>query len=759
MNYGRRGNGKQNQEVTEKQLMIHEAHAIDSQRRIISGINGYIHAAENRDEDKMDDELNNLNIQLTVASGIFNDKKYKGKQQDLLKKLKREFMDQIKNVPSSLMQDLDEYLNLYMKCFDKNIDNTIEIKGDTSKPLTTNDVSVMMATLNYSNGLNDEIRKKAETAASAEELTVMEKQEINSMGNETYMTNYDMKAPYKKVYQGYSDLYNEKNIKESKKSNPPYIPKKEELNTNNKSYETKNIDNKQKIAIKESIKKYEHKEETKQEDIKKKVNGSKYNTQKDPKQEDISKKQINEVTDDKKESPKQKNGNQKGHKQEDRKREDHKQPNNNKKEINELKNEKKNSPKHENIDKKDQKQEVYKEEDDKQPDSSKKDNEEKINTPKSDKKESPRKENLNQENNNKKDQKQEVHEEEDHKQEDTTKKDNKQEINTPKSDKKESPRKENLKQDNNNQKDHKEDSNKEDNKGNIDEKNNNNEEGIKQEAPKQEDNIQKDHEEDSSKKDNKEEKVNNMEDKTKLDYDKIEKEIQEDKAKDSTLEKDVITINKETKDNFNDQSQVPSGEDNSSPLKEEVSDSKTDISNSISNEVAEKRVNPKAFFRIKVENEIIGEIIFELWKDKVPKTAENFRCLCTGEKGKGKYCLPLNYKSSRFHKIIYGFACYSGKLSSNVSESIYGPKFDDENLELPTDEEGLLIMDNGKLKDGNDSRFFITLIPCPLLKGTYVPFGKVIKGMEVVKKINELGNGEGVPTKSIIISDCGEIIE
>ena len=125
MNYGRRGNGKQNQEVTEKQLMIHEAHAIDSQRRIISGINGYIRAAENKDEDTMDDQLNNLNIQLSVANGIFNDKKYKGKQQDLLKKLKREFTDQIKNVPSSLQQELDEYLSLYMKCFDKSVAHSI----------------------------------------------------------------------------------------------------------------------------------------------------------------------------------------------------------------------------------------------------------------------------------------------------------------------------------------------------------------------------------------------------------------------------------------------------------------------------------------------------------------------------------------------------------------------------------------------------------------------------------------------------------
>ncbi|KAK6946153.1 Cyclophilin-type peptidyl-prolyl cis-trans isomerase domain [Dillenia turbinata] len=172
-------------------------------------------------------------------------------------------------------------------------------------------------------------------------------------------------------------------------------------------------------------------------------------------------------------------------------------------------------------------------------------------------------------------------------------------------------------------------------------------------------------------------------------------------------------------------------------------------------------VNPKCYLDISIGGEMEGRIIVELYMDVVPKTAENFRALCTGEKGIGTHTgVPLHYKGVPFHRVIKGFMVQGGDISSGDGtggESIYGLKFDDENFELKHERKGMLSMANSG-PNTNGSQFFITTTRTSHLDGKHVVFGKVIKGMGVVRSIEHVTTGdEDVPTLDVIIADCGEI--
>ena len=170
---------------------------------------------------------------------------------------------------------------------------------------------------------------------------------------------------------------------------------------------------------------------------------------------------------------------------------------------------------------------------------------------------------------------------------------------------------------------------------------------------------------------------------------------------------------------------------------------------------------PRVFFKVSAKGESLGEIVFELRTDIVPKTAENFRQLCIGNSGKTPSGQVLSYKGSKFHRVIPNFMCQGGdftKGNGTGGHSIYGLKFPDENFKLKHDVAGLLSMANAG-PNTNGSQFFITTVQCSWLDGKHTVFGKVVKGMDVVKKIESFGTETGLPSEKIIIEDCGEILE
>jgi len=157
------------------------------------------------------------------------------------------------------------------------------------------------------------------------------------------------------------------------------------------------------------------------------------------------------------------------------------------------------------------------------------------------------------------------------------------------------------------------------------------------------------------------------------------------------------------------------------------------------------------FFDISIGGEPAGKVIMELRGDKVPKTAENFRALCTGEKGFG-------FADSIFHRVIPGFMCQGGDFTNHNGtggKSIYGEKFEDENFKIKHTKKGLLSMANAG-KNTNGSQFFLTTKSCAHLDGKHVVFGEVLEGYkEVVAKMEAVGQSSGETKEKVLIEDCG----
>jgi len=166
-----------------------------------------------------------------------------------------------------------------------------------------------------------------------------------------------------------------------------------------------------------------------------------------------------------------------------------------------------------------------------------------------------------------------------------------------------------------------------------------------------------------------------------------------------------------------------------------------------------KHKNPQVYFDCKIGSSNVGRIIILLRADVCPKTAENFRALCTGEKGMG-------YKNSIFHRVIPGFMLQGGDFTNHNGtggKSIYGKKFDDENFQLQHTGAGTLSMANSG-PNTNGSQFFLTVEKTDWLDGKHVVFGNVVSGLNVVKKIEKFGSKSGKPSEKITITGCGELV-
>jgi len=168
--------------------------------------------------------------------------------------------------------------------------------------------------------------------------------------------------------------------------------------------------------------------------------------------------------------------------------------------------------------------------------------------------------------------------------------------------------------------------------------------------------------------------------------------------------------------------------------------------------------NPRVFFDMTIGGVDAGRIEMELRADVVPKTAENFRALCTGEKN-GANGKPLTYKGSGFHRVIPAFMAQAGDFTNHNGTggvSIYGNKFADENFKLTHTGPGILSMANAG-PNTNGSQFFICTSKTTWLDGKHVVFGSVVKGYEVVEACEKVGSQSGATSKKVVIKDCGEI--
>jgi len=169
--------------------------------------------------------------------------------------------------------------------------------------------------------------------------------------------------------------------------------------------------------------------------------------------------------------------------------------------------------------------------------------------------------------------------------------------------------------------------------------------------------------------------------------------------------------------------------------------------------------DPIVFLDIAVGARPVGRIEIALSSNVAPRTCENFRALCTGERASARTRKPLHFKESSFHRVIPGFMAQGGDFTRHNGtggESIYGEKFKDENFELKHDAPGVLSMANSG-PNTNGSQFFILFEPAPHLDGKHVVFGRVVHGLEVLEEIQAVGSASGATKEAVLVVDSGQL--
>ncbi|XP_065334817.1 peptidyl-prolyl cis-trans isomerase G-like [Cloeon dipterum] len=172
-------------------------------------------------------------------------------------------------------------------------------------------------------------------------------------------------------------------------------------------------------------------------------------------------------------------------------------------------------------------------------------------------------------------------------------------------------------------------------------------------------------------------------------------------------------------------------------------------------------VRPRCFLDVSIAGLDSGRVVIELFSDKCPRTVENFRSLCTGEKGIGSLGKPLHYEGTIFHRVIKDFVVQGGDFTEgdgSGGESIYGGTFDDEDLTGKHDRKYLVSMAN-RGKNTNGSQFFILTGPAPHLDGIHTVFGHVVSGQDMIEKINILPvDNMFRPLQDVKVIRSGELV-
>ena len=175
------------------------------------------------------------------------------------------------------------------------------------------------------------------------------------------------------------------------------------------------------------------------------------------------------------------------------------------------------------------------------------------------------------------------------------------------------------------------------------------------------------------------------------------------------------------------------------------------------------QTSDKVYLDISINNKQAGRLIIKLFSKDLPLTCQNFRALCTGEKGFGKQGKLLSYRNSVFHRVIPNFMAQGGDIINNDGtggESIFGKDFKDENFSHRHTKKGMVSMAN-EGGDTNGSQFFITFKKCSHLDKKHVVFGEVIEGLEIIGEMEKRGDkskkAKGKPKEVIRIYNCGAL--